>query len=254
MPKTVLRLVAATALPLALVSCSPPSPDTAETAAPPAPQEPAAPAPSPSPKPLVPAAIEIPSQPLQTVAGRPIQPAPSVRILTESGEPVPGVQVSVAPGHAAFTANSTTTATTGPNGTAEFPALTIEKAGNAYTLVFSAAGLPPATSAQFNIRFAPPRHLTVATQPAASKASKPIAGPPSVLVTDSFGNPVPRITVTASAGKAALSGQTKATTDESGMAVFDKLIVPRKMENTVLEFDAAAAGVPNAQSTPFRIR
>jgi len=214
------------------------------------------PEPTPAPKPVA-AKLEISTQPLQSIAGRPMDTAPAVRVLTESGEPVPGVEVAVALDRGAFASSSQTTALTDASGTATFSALVIEKAENFYTLVFTAPGLPTATSAQFNIRFAPPRTLAVATQPAASRVSKPIAGPPAVLVTDSFGNPVPRVAVVVSIAEPAnaeLEGKTRVSTDESGLAVFDGLLPRRASKKTILRFDAAAAGVPDALSDPFPVR
>ena len=178
-------------------------------------------------------------------------------MLTDSGEPVPGVEVTAALDRGAFSSTSQTSALSDAGGTATFPALFIEKAENFYTLAFGAAGLPSATSAQFNIRFAPPRRLAVSTQPAASRVSKPLAGPPAVLVTDSFGNPVPRVPVTVSVAEPAnleLRGKTRIPTDEAGLAVFDSLKPSRASKKTILLFDAAAAGVPDAVSDPFPVR
>lgn len=215
-----------------------------------------APAPTPASQPVA-ARLEISTQPLQSVAGRPMDPAPAVRVLTDSGEPVPGVEVTVALDRGGFAATSQTSALSDSSGTAVFPALLIEKAENFYTLAFTAPGLPSTASAQFNIRFAPPRQLAVSTQPAASRVSKPLAGPPAVLVTDSFGNPVPRVPVTVSVAEPAnldLRGKTRISTDESGLAVFDNLLPSRASKKTLLLFDAAAAGVPNTVSDPFSIR
>lgn len=255
---------------LFLGACSKPtaeSPEPPEKSSPPTtPAPPAAPSPylsptpappaTPAPKPVA-AKIEISTQPLQFIAGRPMDPAPAVRVLTGADEPVPDAEVTVALDRGAFAASSQTSALTDSNGTATFPDLAIEKAENFYTLAFTSSGLPVATSAQFNIRFAPPRHLAVSTQPAASRVSKPLAGPPAVLVTDSFGNPVPRVPVTASLAEPAnldLRGKTRIPTDESGLAVFDTLQLPRASKKTILLFDAAAAGVPDALSDPFPVR
>ena len=254
---------------LVLVACKPapaPAPQPAAAASPtpkiaeskPALAPTLAPTPEPAPEALpVPARVEIAAQPLQTIAGRAFDPAPSVRVLSAEGRPVAGVEVTVALDRGTFAATSQTTAVTDANGTALFPVLLIEKAANLHTLSFTAPGLPTAISAQFNIRFAPPRYLAVSTQPAASRVSKPIAGPPAVLVTDSFGNPVPRVPVTVSLAEPstdALRGTTRITTDESGLAVFDKIQLPRASKKAILLFDAAAAGVPNTPSAPFRVR
>ncbi|MFM8364363.1 MAG: hypothetical protein ACKOAS_04355, partial [Verrucomicrobiota bacterium] len=212
--------------------------------------------PKPAAKPI-PAKLEISTQPLQSIAGRPMDPAPAARVLTDSGEPFPGVEVTFALDRGAFASSSQTSALTDSNGIASFSALVIEKAENFYSLAFTAPDLPSATSMQFNIRFAPPRHLAVSKQPSASRVSKPLAGPPAVLVTDTFGNPVPRVPVTVSVAEPPNTepkGKTRIVTDESGLAIFDALQLPRASKKTILRFDAAAAGVPDTLSDPFPVR
>lgn len=247
---------------LLLAACSRPpaaAPPPAEESTPtytPDPTPASTPEPSPTP-PSVAAKLEISIEPLQSIAGRPMDPAPSVRVLSASGEPVPGVSVSATLDRGSFAASSRTIAVTDSSGTATFSTLVIEKADVSRSLAFHAPGLPFATSAPFHIRFAPPRHLAVSAQPAASRVSKPIAGPPAVLVTDSFGNPVPRVAVVVSVAEPAnseLGGKTRVSTDESGLAVFDSLVPPRASKKTILRFDAAAAGVPDALSDPFPVR
>jgi len=269
--ETVASLAVLTAL--FLVACKPspapaPSPETSSTPTPATPATPQvvestpAPAPSPTPEPTpeappVAAQVVMAAEPLQSIAGRALDPAPSVRVLSADGRPVPGVDVSVALDRDDFAPASRTTARTDGSGTAIFDSLVIEKAGDFRTLAFSASGLPGVASVQFNTRFAPPRNLSIHTQPKASRASKPVAGPPSVLVTDSFGNPVPRVSVTVSVSDPAnskLSGTTRVKTDESGLAVFDKIIAGKASKKTVLRFDAGAAGVPDLLSEPFSVR
>ena len=264
-PILVLLLLTATLLLPACSKPATPEPAPAEKISPPptpAPTVVTSPTPTPTPEPtpappLTPASLEISTQPLQSIAGRPVDPAPAVRVLSSSGEPVPGVEVTATLAQGPFANGTVTTATSDSNGTATFPSLIIEKAASAHTLSFAAPSLPPVTSAQFNIRFAPPRHLAISTQPAPSRVSKPIAGPPTVLVTDSFGNPVPRVPVTVTVSEPSqskLRGTTRVATDESGLASFDKILLPGSSKKTILLFDAAAAGVPDAASAPFPVR
>jgi hypothetical protein len=227
-----------------------------------APEATSAPIPSPTPEPTpleppTPARLEMVVEPMQSIAGRALNPAPAIRVVSEDGRPVPGVEVLVALDGGAFTSNFLNTSSTDANGVAAFPELTIEKAANLLSLVFSASDVPVATSAPFNVRFAPPRALAVTTQPSSSRVSKPIAGPPTVLVADAFGNPVPRIPVVVSLSGSSgsnLGGQTRVSTNESGLAVFHNAIPAKASKNATLAFDAAAAGVPNAVSEPFQIR
>jgi len=201
--------------------------------------------------------LEIATEPMQAIAGRLFDPAPSVRITDSSGNPVPGALVSVAISKHAFASASQTQTSTDADGVAVFSNLSMETAGSFYRLAFTVEGCPPVESAEFNIRFAPPRTLTVATQPGSSRAGAAISGPPSVLLVDSFGNPVPRIAVEArfqEPAKGTLSGTTRVQTNENGVAEFDKLISKSGAAQAVLLFDAKAAGVPDAVSEGFSVR
>ena len=97
--------------------------------------------------------IVITRQPSETTAGEAISPAPGVEITDDQGNPIEGIGLSVTLNGAAFTSGSTTSATTGSNGTAGFDNLVIETAGTDYTITFSASasGLTDINSASFDI-------------------------------------------------------------------------------------------------------
>ncbi|MGE5102546.1 MAG: Ig-like domain-containing protein, partial [Deltaproteobacteria bacterium] len=86
------------------------------------------------------------------------------------------------------------------NGVAAFSDLTIDNAGNAFTLVASSGSAAPATSSPFSVSDpAPTAKLTiVAGDSQRAAAGSPVAIAPTVKVTDNGGNPVAGVSVTLS--------------------------------------------------------
>lgn len=204
-----------------------------------------------------PESLGISTQPLQSIAGRLFDPAPAARVTDSTGRFVSGVAVTVALSKNTFTSSSGLQSLTDAEGVAVFDNLSVEKAESGYFLSFSAEGCPPVESAEFNVRFAPARAMSIAVQPGASRAGKPVDGPPTVRVVDSFGNPVPRVPVEVRLQQPAngiLGGATRAITGENGEAVFTTVSLKGPAREAVLVFDAKAAGVANVASEPFRVR
>lgn len=214
--------------------------------------------PEPTPEaPPKPERLEIATQPLQSIAGRPFDSAPAARVTDSTGRFVSGVAVTVALSKNTFTSSSGLQSLTDAEGVAVFDNLSVEKAESGYFLSFSAEGCPPVESAEFNVRFAPARAMSIAVQPGASRAGKPVDGPPTVRVVDSFGNPVPRVPVEVRLQQPAngiLGGATRAITGENGEAVFTTVSLKGPAREAVLVFDAKAAGVENVASEHFRVR
>jgi PGF-pre-PGF domain-containing protein/PGF-CTERM protein len=86
----------------------------------------------------------------------------------------------------------------------------------------------------------------VATQPTESTVGDAIAGPPAAAVTDAFGNPVAgvEVTISTASGEPFDAGTTTRSTDSTGVATFDDLII-ETAGNYRLQFgiDSADAGV-----------
>mgnify|MGYP001555731814 CR=1 FL=1 len=199
-------------------------------------------------------AITVNTEPRQSVSGRDVQPAPSVVVTDAQGSPVAGLTVSVALQPGTFAAGSVAQTTTDAEGKAVFENLKVDKAG-AYRLAFSASGYPPAQSAEFVVRFGIPRVLTIVSEPQSGLAGAPVPGDPAVRVTDESGNPVPGINVDLLLEAADSAGRKLATvpSDASGMAVFRDIVITAPGTDYRLKFDARAAGVNDAVSSPFNL-
>ncbi|MCA1800741.1 MAG: VCBS domain-containing protein, partial [Actinobacteria bacterium] len=129
-------------------------------------------------------------EPSETVAGLSLSPAPQVEVTDAAGNPIEGVDVSVAEQGGYLFDSGTLTVTSNSSGIAEFDDLVIETAGTDYTLVFStdASAVDDAISNSFDI--------TAAEADAGNTtASVPdgAAGEPTTItinVQDTFDNPV----------------------------------------------------------------
>src|SRR5207247_4376444 len=105
-----------------------------------------------------------------------------------------------------------TTSVTAVSGVATFSTLSINNAGNGYTLLASASGLTGTTSASFNITAPPATNLACTTQPQSTQAGQTM---PAVRVTarDASGNTVTSYTglitvaIGANPGGGALGGR-----------------------------------------------
>ena len=142
--------------------------------------------------------------PTNNVAGVAISPAVTVQVQDLGGNLVADSTASIAmaigtnPGAATL---SGTTPVDAVAGVATFSDLSINKAGNGYTLVASSSGLTSGTSATFNITAAAADKLAFTTSPGASNTAGTNFGTqPVVTVQDAFGN-----TVTGDTSNVALS-------------------------------------------------
>lgn len=128
-------------------------------------------------------------QPADAVAGEPLAGLgggfATVQVQDAHGNGVPGIQVTVALDTGAFAEGSVVQATSDSQGMAVFENLVLETAGR-YRLIFSAAGLDDAQSAEFAVTAAPASAAhTTAQVPGGT------AGDPTVIVVtvrDRFGN------------------------------------------------------------------
>ncbi|PKD43291.1 invasin domain 3-containing protein [Rhodohalobacter barkolensis] len=134
--------------------------------------------------------IAVQTQPSETVAGNPINPAPSIELLDGNGEPLSGVNVSVSLNKSSFATGSTTQSSTNQNGIAVFDDLVIQNADSGYRLTFSADidGVSDLQSSLFDI-------IAAAGDPGNTSATVPdgVAGELTVIeitIRDAFGNSV----------------------------------------------------------------
>ncbi|MET0401289.1 MAG: Ig-like domain-containing protein, partial [Cystobacter sp.] len=136
------------------------------------------------------------------------------------------------------------------NGVARFTTVSLEKAGTGYTLVASAAGMAPATSASFDIVPAAAKTLAFTKQPSTRGTGQAFAV--DVTLTDAFGNPTPVTApqVALTVNKGTLVGTTTVA-PVAGVASFSGLSITEVGSGYVLT--AAAEGLTSATSTAFDI-
>jgi hypothetical protein len=157
-------------------------------------------------------------------------PAPSVRLLDISGNPVDStgvmIQVSLAP--AGATLGGTTTQATVAGGSATFPGLSLNGAGGTYTLTFSGTALTSVPSS--GVTLIAPANLTITVQPSASAGNNaPFNQQPVVQVTDASGAGKAGVTVSSAVvmvtgpNSVVLGGTTTQTTGNGGIATWTDL-------------------------------
>jgi len=109
---------------------------------------------------------------------------------------------------------------TNASGTATFTALRITGPTGTYSLLFTTPGLLSDSSASFTLAAGPPASVAANSSVSQSApAGTAVASPPSVVVRDGAGNPVPGVTVDflVTAGGGSLNGASQVT-DQGGVA------------------------------------
>ncbi|WP_462319673.1 hypothetical protein, partial [Marinilabilia sp.] len=195
--------------------------------------------------------INVVTQPADTESGAAVVGAPAVRVLDDLGNPVSGVDVTVAEeGGSAFT-SGTLVQTSDEFGMAVFDDLIFEET-NQYSLVFSAGGVSDVTSEPFNILSGTlgnryfgsthsgftlhdiqntalgqtPTRIEIVSQPLETITDEVIEGTPAVVVYDEMDNPMGGVTISATVnGFFAGGSTTELITDSNGEAVFDNLAI-----------------------------
>jgi len=137
-------------------------------------------------------------QPSTTTAGAAITPAVQVTALDANDNTATGfsgdVTVAIGTNAGGGTLSGARTHAA-VSGVATFSGLSIDKAGTGYTLTATGAG--SATSAAFNITAGAAATITInAGDGQTATVGTPVPIPPSVIVRDQFGNPVPSVDVT----------------------------------------------------------
>ena len=122
--------------------------------------------------------------------------------------------------------------------------LTAHLAGSAVIHVENGA-LTPVDSGTITVNMGPPAAVSIATPPAGSSVDVPLVTQPVVLVTDTGGNPVGGVSVTAvkATGSGALRGTLNAVSDIDGLAAFSDLGYSKAGEAFTLRFTAGSLSV-----------
>jgi hypothetical protein len=143
-------------------------------------------------------------------------------------------------------------------GVAAFANVSIDKAGNGYTLSASATGPSGTTSAPFDVTAAQASHLVFTVEPASTTAGSGLAPAIQVTAKDGSGNVVTgftgdvtlSITAGTGAGGATLSG-TSTQTAVAGVATFSNLSIDRS--GTGYTLSSTGPGLTGSTSTAFDI-
>src|SRR6266699_2839888 len=198
-------------------------------------------------------------QPSAATAGAQITPAVQVAIQDASGRVVTTaanlvtLAIGSNPGGGAL---SGTPIGSPVNGVATFANLSIERAGNGYTLTASAPGLAGATSGAFAIAAGAATPLVFTVHPNNTRTGAVISPAVQVAIQDAFGNAVATATnlVTAALGNNPSGGTLSGTTTASpinGRATFSDLSVDKAGKGYTLA--ASATGLTDATSIAFNI-
>ena len=161
----------------------------------------------------------------------------AVNVTDKFSNPVPNVTVKLtAAANTAGSLSGTTSVTSDATGTASFATLSMTKAGT-YTLTASATGLTSIVSSSFTISPAAASQLTFATQPKNAAAGTALTV--AVEALDSFGNPVPGVSISSLtlSPAATLNNFAATTTATTGLATIGGLSV-----NTVGTYTMTASG------------
>jgi adhesin/invasin len=166
-----------------------------------------------------PATLLFTSQPINAVAGT-VLPAVTVELRDQYGNKAATatrtvtLAIATNPGGATL-AGSPSVATA--EGVARFADLVLDRSSDGYTLTASAAGLPSATSAAFNIAAGAPVALTKVTgDNQTGTVGMPVPIRPAVRLTDALGNPVVGRGINFSAGFTTETGHVTGATVPTG--------------------------------------
>jgi hypothetical protein len=196
-------------------------------------------------------------QPSNEVAGVSISPSPTVQIQDQFGNLTPStasVTMAIANNPSSGTLSGTKTLNA-VNGVATLSTLSIDKAGNSYTLTATSAGLTSMTSNGFNITAAAASKLAFSQQPSNTRPSVSISPSPTVQVLDQFGNLTSSAaTVTMAIANNPSSGTlsgTRTVNAVNGVATFTTLLISNAGNGYTLT--ATSGSLTSAVSSSFNI-
>jgi hypothetical protein len=146
------------------------------------------------------------------------------------------------------------------NGVATFPGLSIDKAGNGYTLRATSGSLTAAVSGNFNVTVGAAAQLQFVQQPSDGTAGVALTTQPKVVVTDAGGNirtsgagsnSAITLTVTPGTGSGVVTCTTNPLAAANGTATFGgcKISLP----GTNYQLRATSGALTSADSDPFDI-
>jgi len=149
-----------------------------------------------------------------------------------------------------------TTAVAAVSGLATFSILTLDRSGVGYTLVASASGLDPDTSAAFEVRATTPTQLVFLVEPSNVVAGAAIAPAVQVALRDALGNTITTATdsvlvaIGTNPGSGTLGG-TLRVAPVNGVATFGDLTIDKT--GSLYTLAASAGALPVAGSAAFDV-
>lgn len=205
-------------------------------------------------------------QPSAAAAGASVAPAVQVAVQDAYGNLVTSVATSVTlaitSGSGALGAVLGGTLTkAAESGVATFADLTVNKAGNGYTMTATSSGLSSGVSTPFDISSGPGATLVFIVQPISATAGTPINPGIQVQVQDAYGNSVTCcsvtivLTLTPGTGAAdAMLGGTVQRQTVNAVATFDNLTVDKAGASYTLSASSGATGLGGPfVSAPFTV-
>ncbi len=151
---------------------------------------------------------------------------------------------------------SGTTSASAVGGKATFSSLRLNRSGSGFTLSATATGVPPATTAPFEIIAAPGVRLAFTGQPGVTIAGTPIAPAVAVAAQDSLGNTATTfagdvtVSLVSNSGGATLTG-TIVVAAGAGLASFSNLRITKSGSSYALV--ATSAGLAPDTSAVFQV-
>ncbi|MFN2317469.1 MAG: beta strand repeat-containing protein, partial [Gemmatimonadales bacterium] len=195
--------------------------------------------------------------PASATSGGTLSPAPSARLVDESGNAVAqsGTSITVAVSPSGTLGGTTTVATDG-TGVAAFPGLSITAPSGEYQLDFTAAPLLGVSSNKITLSAA--SGLSMTTQPSATvRNDMAFAQQPVIQLVDASDDPVAiagvEVTAAIASGGGTLLGTETALTDAAGVATFTNLGIRGTIGIRTLQFTApglTTATSGNVEVTP----
>ena len=152
--------------------------------------------------------------------GIPLEQQPIVEVLDADDQPVPQVEVTASIGSGGGTLSGTTAVVSDAEGRATYTDLALAGASGPHTLRFAVASpaLEVLSGAIIVGAGGPARITGIAPLTYQGTVSSPVDPPPSVIVKDAAGNPVPGVSVSFTADRDASVSPATATTDDNGVA------------------------------------
>jgi hypothetical protein len=179
---------------------------------------------------------------------------PVILVQDQYSNPINGTEVTASLGTGSGTLRGALTATANTAGRAAFTNLGYNKAGEGFTLHFTAGSLDADSQSLGPLAAGAAAQISIATPPAAgASVDAVLATQPVILLKDQYDNPKGGVAVTVSlaSGTGALRGASSVTSNATGYSAFTNLGYSKAGETFVLQFAASSLSVNSASLGPL---